>query len=273
MAVKTKIKPTYKKKELPSLPKWEELLHQAVNEPGIVSECYKLFHDYSPGNQILAMWQCADRKIEPGPLGTFNFWKSIGRHVSSGPGSGIYLCFPFSWTKEEDRDGKTEVITHTYFKYAPKWFVLSQTEGEPYEFPPLPGFNMGNAIVKLEVEPVAFTMTDGNCMGYAADRTFAVNPLGKHQLATTLHELAHIVLGHTKGAALTDENSRLPRDIKELEAEATALIVLDQLDEKDHTESRGYIQTWYRGNDVPEDSARRIFSAAHRILSAGRIGQ
>jgi hypothetical protein len=34
-------------------------------------------------------------------------------------------------------------------------------------------------------------------------------------------------------------------------------------------ESRGYIQNWLDGTDFPEKSARRVFSAADKILKAG----
>ena len=34
--------------------------------------------------------------------------------------------------------------------------------------------------------------------------------------------------------------------------------------------SRGYIQSWFKGNEVPERSAQKIFSAADKILKAGR---
>ena len=48
------------------------------------------------------------------------------------------------------------------------------------------------------------------------------------------------------------------------------MLVLDALGEKDHKESRGYIQAWYKGNEIPEANARHIFTAATRILDAGR---
>jgi len=266
-----KTKKTYKKVEQPDFPKWNVLLKDACTIEGVVSDCYSLFRDYSVGNQMLAFWQCKKRDIVPGPIGTYRFWESIGRHVVSGPGSAIYLSQPVTWKKTEtDASGNEASVQHTSFKYLPHWFVLSQTEGEPYELPELPGFDLGNAIVSLEIEPVEFTSTQGNCMGYAEGRTFAVNPLGKHQMATTMHEIAHIVLGHTDGQGVSDLKNRTPRSIMELEAEATALIILDQLGDKDHKESRGYIQAWYKDKEVPEENARRIFRAANQILRSGR---
>lgn len=263
--------PKRKKAELPDFPTWAALLEESVTVPGVIDECYKAFHDYSVGNQMLALWQCRIKKIQPGPMGTYNFWKLMGRQVVSGPGSAIYLWQPISWTTtEKDENGEDKKVTKTTFKYEPHWFVLAQTEGEDYVAPELPGWELGNALWNLEIEPVPFEDTNGNCMGYATESKFAINPLGKHQAATTFHELAHIVLGHTEEGTITDKANRTPTNIRELEAEATALICMDQLGEKDHKQSRGYIQSWYKDNEVPEDSAKRIFSAATKILKAGR---
>lgn len=266
------------KVDAPDFPKWADLLTNAVSISGYVEECYHAFHDYSPGNQMLAMWQCELRDIEPGPIGTYKFWKDMGRQVTSGPGSAIYLCRPTSWTHHEndlvDDDGSPAPTSHIYtsFKYEPRWFVLSQTQGEEYIPPPLPEWHLGNALWNLGVEEVSFIDTNGNCMGYSQGRYFAVNPLNKHANATMMHELAHIVLGHTEESQfpMVDGRNRTPTDVRELEAECTALIILDQLGDKDHAASRGYIQAWYSGNTVPEESARKIFSAANSILVAGR---
>ena len=81
----------YKAKATPDMPALAELLKLSVYEPGIIDECYQAFHSYSPGNQMLAMWQCRLRKITPGPIGTYKFWQDMGRQVTSGPGSAIYL--------------------------------------------------------------------------------------------------------------------------------------------------------------------------------------
>ena len=61
-----------------------KLLEQAVNEPGILSNAYRQFHNYSLGNQLLAWAQCVQRGIEPGPLATFQRWKELGRYVRKG---------------------------------------------------------------------------------------------------------------------------------------------------------------------------------------------
>jgi hypothetical protein len=266
---------THKKTEPPVLPGWAELLKDAVDKPGLVAECYHAFHGYSAGNQMLAMWQCSLRGIQPGPIATYRQWKQLGRQVNTGE-KAIYLCQPVTWTKKEDdfvdEDGTHTPVstTRTMFKYEPHWFALSQTTGEEYDPPELPGFDLGNALVNLEIEPFAFNMVDGNCMGYATGRTFSVNPLSKHQMGTSIHEVAHIVLGHTEHEICIDKRQKTPARIMELEAECVSMIVLDQLGEKDHKEARGYIQHWYTENEIPEETARHIFTAANTILTAGR---
>ena len=72
-----------------------ELLQKAVTEPGIISQAYRQFHQYSIGNQLLALGQCVDRGIQPGPINTFPGWKALGRWVRKGE-KAITLCMPIT---------------------------------------------------------------------------------------------------------------------------------------------------------------------------------
>ena len=54
----------------PTTTTFAALLETAVTEPGILSQAYRQFHNYSLGNQLLAMAQCADRDLQPGPMAT-----------------------------------------------------------------------------------------------------------------------------------------------------------------------------------------------------------
>ena len=74
-----------------------ELLRSAVNEPGIISEAYSRFHNYSFGNVLLAWVQAKERGLHPGPLATFNKWREFGRWVKKGE-KGITLCRPTTIT-------------------------------------------------------------------------------------------------------------------------------------------------------------------------------
>src|ERR1700745_3197015 len=109
-----------------------ELLQQAVTEPGIISRAYSAFHGYSIGNRILALFQCAQRGIQPGPIATFMGWKDKGRYVRKGE-KAITLCMPVTCKRtptDQPADDPHQPETFTRFVYRPNWFVLSQTDGQ-----------------------------------------------------------------------------------------------------------------------------------------------
>jgi antirestriction protein ArdC len=218
-----------------SNPRWADLLHKAVTEPGVVSTAFSRFHNYSLGNQLLAYVQCERRGITPGPIGTFMRWKELSRHVKKGE-KAITLCMPVTGKRtaerRNDETGQDEKVEfgYTRFVYKNNWFVLSQTDGKDYEPEPVPGWNADTALSNLNIERVPFTMMDGNVQGYAKHRTVAINPIAEQPESTLFHELAHIVLGHTaEGTLNSDSTDRTPRDIRELEAECTALICCEAL--------------------------------------------
>lgn len=253
----------------PSELKWSELLKQAVNEPGLVSRAYSAFHGYSIGNQLLAMWQCRFRGIQPGPIATFVAWREKGRHVKKGA-KAIELCMPVTCKGTKEVNGEeAEPYSYTRFIYRKNWFVLSQTEGESVPMPELAEWKKDQALAALEIAEVPFELLNGNCQGYAVKRSVAINPVCPMPWKTLFHELAHVVLGHTEEGTLTDSETT-PRDIRELEAESVALLCCESLGLDGAEFSRGYIQGWYKGNEVPEKSAQKIFSAANKILEAGR---
>jgi hypothetical protein len=163
--------------------------------------------------------------------------------------------------------------TFTRFVYRPHWFVLSQTDGPDVEPLPIPAWDRPTALAALGIVEVPFTSTDGNCQGYARHRTIAVSPVAALADKTRFHELAHVVLGHTgeTKAGMTD-SEMTPRSLREVEAEAVALVCLEALGLPGAEHCRGYIQHWNerRGAEpIPERSAQRIFKAADQILKTG----
>jgi antirestriction protein ArdC len=262
-----------------SFPRWGELLHKAVTEPGVISQAFRRFHNYSLGNQLLALQQCQLRKIEPGPIATFPRWKELGRYVRKGE-KAITLCMPITVKagKAIETPEKSEAVADgeqaaifTRFVYKAHWFVLAQTDGAEYKPEPVPGWDEERALTALDIRRVTFGMPDGNLQGYAMKREVAINPLADQPHSTLFHELGHIVLGHTsEGAVNSDSVDRTPRNIRELEAECVALLCCESLSLPGSAESRGYIQSWFKGHEVPERSAQRIFHAADTILKAGR---
>src|SRR4051794_1264933 len=156
-----------------------DLLQKAVTEPGIISRAYSAFHGYSIGNQILALVQCAERRITPGPISTFMGWKDKGRYVRKGERA-IVLCMPVTCKRPvEQPDGTEDEATFTRFVYRPNWFVLSQTDGQAIEPAPISDWDAARALAALNVMEEAFAMTDGNCQGYARQRTIAVSPVAE----------------------------------------------------------------------------------------------
>ena len=272
-------------------PDWTDLLVQAVNTPGVISTAYQRFWNYSVGNQILALFQCIQRGIEPGPIHTFVGWKDAGRYVKKGE-KALTLCMPVTVKCKRDREtgasegdvthppegaadvgtGETAVAaTRTCFVYRPHWFVLSQTEGKEYVPVELPEWREVQVLSALKIERIPFRHTDGNAQGYATHRQVAVSPVAFAPKRTLLHELAHVVLGHTEELQrMDDDDSTTPRDLREVEAECVALICCSSLGLGGEAFSRGYIQHWLNGQVIPERSAQKVFKAADQILRAGR---
>jgi antirestriction protein ArdC len=261
------------------IPKWSALLVEAVNKPGLIMDAYSAFHHYSIGNQLLAMVQCQMRGLEPGPINTFPGWQALGRNVKRGERA-LTLCMPIMRKirdeQRSDSDGGNDERRYTSFMHKPRWFVISQTSGEDFTPPCLPEWEAERVLAALEIEQIAFTDTDGNCQGYAKKRQIAINPVAQLPRKTLFHEVAHVILGHTSEADFTD-TERTPRNLREVEAEAVALLCCEALNLEGPDYCRGYIQNWlyggkgYNADAIPEQSAQKIFRAADQILRAGRL--
>lgn len=249
---------------------FQRLLADAVNKPGSIMKAYSVFHNYSFGNQLLAYFQCAGRGIEIGPINTYNGWKALGRQVQKGQ-KALVLCMPVTMKGKKEIDtvtGEEKQRTFARFVYRPNWFALAQTEGDAFEMPSLPDFDMVAALANLKIKQVPFASTSGNTQGYAKDRTIAINPVAQLPLKTMMHELAHVVLGHTtKGEAVDSEKT--PKNIREVEAEAVAMICCEALGLEGAEYCRGYIQSYLKDETISEKSARAIMSCATKILKAG----
>ena len=157
----------------------------------------------------------------------------------------------------------------TWFVYKARWFVLSQTEGNPIPAPEIPTWDPDRALETLDVREVPFDALDGNCLGFARDRSIAISPVNPLPHKTRFHELAHVLLGHT-GEGTQADAEITPRTLRECEAESVALLCCAALGLPGANESRGYIQHWWgQGHDIPEPSARRILKVADQILKSG----
>jgi antirestriction protein ArdC len=252
---------------------WQKLLLEAVNQPGRVMAAYTAFHNYSMGNSLLALSQCLERNLAPGPLNTYKGWRELGRFVKKGE-QALTLCMPVT-TKRKKTNPETgqeeEEQVLTYYVYRPFWFTLSQTGGDtPYAFH-TPAFDLEAAISNLGIRRIDFDLLDGNIQGLAREKTIAISPIAQLPLKTTFHELAHVVLNHTAAQSMFVEGESTPRSLREVEAEATALICLEALGLEGSAYCRGYIQHWLHGEkEITTESTQKIFAAATAILKAGQ---
>jgi hypothetical protein len=265
-------------KPSPDVPKWSALLVEAVNKPGMIMQAYTAFHNYSIGNQILALVQCQLRGFEPGPINTFPGWQALGRTVKRGERA-LVLCMPITRKvrdeEAQEKEGENGERTFTSFMHKARWFVVSQTVGDEFTPPRIADWDAERALASLNIERITFTHTDGNCQGYAKKCQIAISPVAQLPHKTLLHEMAHVVLGHTTEADFTD-TERTPKSLREVEAESVALLCCEALNLEGADYCRGYIQNWlspsagHMSDGIPEKSAQKIFRAADQILRAGR---
>ena len=249
---------------------FSELLADAVSKPGKISAAYRAFHNYSLGNMMAAADQLEARGIELGPIASFMTWKDKGRSVKKGA-KAIALCMPVTCKgKKENEAGETEEFGYSRFIWKNNWFVLSDTEGEDFAHDAkTPAWSADKALAALEISLVPFDHYNGNCQGYAFARNIAINPVAALPHKTRFHELAHVVLGHTAEGQMSDSETT-PRDVREVEAEATAYILCALLGLPGLEEARGYVQSWLQGASITERSAQRIYKAADTIYKAGQ---
>ena len=253
---------------------WSELLRDAVDRPGSIMEAYSNFHSYSIGNCMLAAAQCHARGVQLGPIATYKKWQELGRQVQRGE-KALTLCMPHTVKKRKANHHEADEETFTYFTFKRFWFVLTQTDGDDYELPPVPEWEKARALEGLGLREESFQHLNGNVQGYAkSGGVVAINPMAQLPHKTLFHELGHVVLGHVSDGEHSD-GATLSRNLREAEAEAVALICCEALNLPGADYCRGYIQDWLKGDGIPERSCQRIFSAANSILGAGKseVGQ
>lgn len=248
--------------ELPT-PDPAELLEQVLTMPGELGAQYNRFYQYSLNNQILLFMQgCV------GPVATYAKWQELGRQVKKGSKAKSILR-PVIY-KQKNEAGEEESKLGG-FKMVRCIFELNDTDGEPLPPFELPGWDPGKALTALNLEMEEFQHGDGNVMGYSHGNHLAVSPLAPYPLKTYVHEVAHIIHGHTGEG---DEGYRPHRGVAEFQAETTAYLVLHMIgadDRMNASESRGYVQSWLRGQRPTDDEIKRVFSVTDKIRRAGTV--
>lgn len=244
---------------------WTSVLDHALTAPGSLGNSYNRFHNYSFLNTILLYSQGCPLE----PVGTFNKWKELGRHVKRGSKAKEIIRPITVKSKDEfNADGSPKTFT----RFIPKRciFSYSDTEGEALpEYEP-PMWDKVRALGALAITEVPYESMDGNVAGHSFGRNVAVNPMAPYPFKTLLHEVSHVEHGHTAHI----EQYAQHRGEWEFQAESAAYLVCNELAVPESTwnpsESRAYVQGWLRGQKPGQAAVRQVFSVTDRILRAGR---
>lgn len=239
---------------------WAALIQEAITVKGSLGNTYNRFYNYSFMNQVYLWMQGVQE-----PVATYKVWQGIGRQVNKGEKAKT-IVRPVFYKEEDKKTGDIEFKLGG-FKPVPCVFGYSQTEGDELPEVKLPKWDIDMALKVLDVTKVNFDMADGNCQGYSTGRKYAINPVAKFPIKTTMHELGHILLGHTTG-----ESEVTHRGLQEFQAEAVAYLVCKELEVEayDQSASRAYIQGWLK-DQTPDDKAiKQVFKVVNEILTAGR---
>ena len=233
------------------------------------------FHDYSLNNTILIAMQGGNLVMG------FRQWeKEFDRHVKKGE-KGIKIFAPAPYKVKKlvdkidpetrkpmlDREGKAikeeKEITVPAFKVITV-FDISQTEGK--EFPDLSVKplladveqyeDFFAALEKASPVPIAFEQITNGANGYFSltDKRIAIKE-GVSELQavkTAIHEIAHAKLHDVDLNAPPEQQNRVDRHTREVEAESVAYTVCQHfgLDTSDY--SFGYVAGWSSGKEMTE---------------------
>ena len=253
------------------------------------------FPTYSLRNTVLIAMQAPDATHVMG----FNAWKDplINRHVKADE-KGIRIIAPTEKTirkqvEKLDPDTQQPIIgadgkpvTEVQEIKIPKFIVVSvfdvaQTEGK--ELPTLAAELTGNveqypdffaALEKTSPFAVGFDELTGSIKGRCnyEERKIIINEgMSELQtLKTAIHEIAHAKLHDIDLNAPKDEQPRVDRRTREVEAESVAYTVCQHygLDTSDY--SFGYVAGWSSGRELSElkSSLETIRSAAAEIINS-----
>ncbi|HKV85184.1 MAG TPA: hypothetical protein VJN88_11540, partial [Ktedonobacterales bacterium] len=207
---------------------------------------------------------------------------SLGRHVLQGARAKEVIVpllakerapdpepAPEGETPDEKRARVARLIG---FKVVRAVFAYSDTDGPEIPPKPLPKWDMDKALDTLKIKRIPFQHLSGNVQGYSVERELAINPMAVYPEKTMLHEMGHIILGHTVTTNLGEYAQH--RGLMEFQAEATAYLAgheLDLYEEESAANSRGYIQTWLKDEQPSERAIRLVFAVTDQILRSGRV--
>ena len=229
------------------------------------------FHKYSLSNIMLILAQRPDATFVAG----YRSWKKMNRYVKKGE-KGIKILAPLikKETVINKETGEEKEINDLRGFFLTTVFDVSQTEGEPLPIPQFPVLQEETELYEFLIDAFAphilieevEKIKDG-VRGYydrKAHRIAIYADLPTMEKASVLlHERAHSILHQSEEAA------EWPSEIKELEAESVAYIVLRMLGFESGDRSFVYLAGWSRGKDTIEKIrtlANRVKAAADQII-------
>lgn len=267
----------------------EKLIELALTEPGTISGCYSMFHNFSGTNAWLLSIQQIDMGLDITPVMCGSKWVKAGI-ISEETKKRLYrekynmfarLYHEFEVDKLDkngnkiyDSYGKVVKETKVSFPLSRHFFSYSMFKKDEIlkEHVENIEFDVNETLTRLGFELIKYESVNGNCQGYCYpnQKQIAINPLAENPTKTLLHEIAHCIL-HSDESEMIDSNI-LDKGIKEAEAELTAYICSVMLGETDDVKlsySRGYVQHWLKDKDkFKKVNITRVSNAVDIIMKA-----
>lgn len=225
------------------------------------------FHSYSFQNLMLIWVQYPKATICAG----MKQWNKHRRYVKKGS-KGLWILAPVIRKEkvievDEETGEETERIVEKFsYRFFPVYvFDISQTDGEK--------LNIGNTAVNgngvvtvqqlKEIFPdydliISNGLADGSTNGEYIK--VSERKSSEQMTCAYLHELAHILLGHTG-----ERGKKLDKQIVEIEAESCAYLVSSCLGIENEG-AKYYVSHWGGSKDNLKKSSLKIISTAERIL-------
>jgi len=232
------------------------------------------FHAYSLNNVLLILSQRPDAERVAG----FRKWQALGRQVRKGEKS--LRIFGYSTKKVTEQDENGEDVEKRYPRF-PILSVFDIAQTDPVDpdaadpstlAAPLTGPDDHGVIATLTAHleadgwSVEHTEPGQGRNGFTepeARRVVIGSHLSpEHAAKTLIHELAHIVLGHTDDLTEYAEH----RGLMETEAESVAYVVAGLVGFDTAAYSIGYVAGWSDADtDLIRSTAARVLTAAHQV--------
>ena len=228
----------------------------------------KDFHNYSIGNLLSAHFQLLERRggldgegIDL--LASYKLWQKKGRQVRKGEKALWILAPRFKEIVDEETGEVTD--RKMWFARVPV-FDISQTDGEPLEC----DYTTNNLhfyfkeivsrVPKIKINESEKQLTRGYTDGKEIWISKYISDTRK--ICVLFHELAHYHLHFGK------DRKKIPKDIRELEAESVAYMVASACGIV-NDESSSYIREWAGKNayEVIEGRGQKLIDTALKIIN------